>query len=1171
MAKRKFLSVVAVPALASVILGGLGGGTAARGTVGGGTVGGAAFGPLTPALTALLSRDVDEPVIVLLKRQAGRGLAGAGPAAASARAAQASLAGELRVVHATGIKRFTLVNSVAATVSAPEARRLAADPAVARVIPDVRFAVPGPPPAGRAVPLPAVPVQVGSRRAAGPASPPLHVIPGACAPANKSLLAPEGLALTSTASDSATAPTARALGFTGAGVKVAFLADGLDPGNVNLRRAGGASVFADYKDFTGNGPGVPTGGGEAFLDANTIAGQGSKVYNVNGYAAQGYPGSCGVRIQGVAPGASLVGLDVFSAYPGHQLVTTTSTLAQAINYAVETDKVNVINESFDSGPLPDTAQDVVKLFDDAAVGAGVVVSVSTGDAGTANTIGSPATDPSVISVGATTQFQALAQADIDGARYFATQGWLSGNISSFSSAGFEEAGGTVDLVAPGDLSWASCDANTGRYSECTNELGNPSDFEQAGGTSESAPFVAGAAALVIEAFRLRHGGGNPTPDQVKQILLSTATDLGAPAQEQGAGLLNSYKAVQLAQSYGAAWRTGTTLLVTPGQFTAAGLPGTTRTWQVTVTNEGTRPQAVQIGGRALNPVPTSSASGTVTLKDSSSGQYTGGAGYPVNYATFTFRVPAGQGRLDVSDAYAAGLDNVFLPPYLTLFDPDGRLAAAAEPQGVSDFGNVDVRAPAAGRWTGVVSGYPAGDGGYNGKVAWQAVTQNYASFGRYSASSLSLAPGQAKSFTLSVTAPQAPGDLAASVLLHASLNGVISIPLVVRTLVDVGAGGAFSGVLTGGNGRGTLAASDYYQFSVPAHTTALRAELALRDNLGQGNSVGAYLISPDGNVAAYGQNYDLSGAQLGITGPTLTATALSPVPGRWTLIVAFAAPVPGTEVADPFTGSVAFATAGREVPATALPAGETLAAGQAVTIPVTITNTSNAPQDYYLDPRLNRTATLALTPLSYSANQPFVKGRATSALPLALAAGQSLYFVPSETSALTVRQTSTVPAMTDLASLLGDPDAGHMALSASSLCGRSVSVSYAPAGGRVTSGGWLPGPTECGPFPSAAPSGTATDTLTATTAAFDPTVSVSTGDLEQLAQGVSAGNKAVKNAVELKPGRSATVTVTFRPAGRAGTTHAGTLYLDAVQSGVPPGGQLSGDEVAALAYSYKVG
>jgi hypothetical protein len=161
--------------------------------------------------------------------------------------------------------------------------------------------------------------------------------------------------------------------------------------------------------------------------------------------------------------------------------------------------------------------------------------------------------------------------------------------------------------------------------------------------------------------------------------------------------------------------------------------------------------------------------------------------------------------------------------------------------------------------------------------------------------------------------------------------------------------------------------------------------------------------------------------------------------------------------------------------------------------------------------------------------------------------------------------------MTDLASLLGDPDAGHVARPGGSPCGRSVSVSYAPAGGWVTSGGWLPGPAECGPFLIRAPSGTATDTVTVTTAAFDPTVSVATGDLEQLAQSVSAGNKAVANAVELQPGRSATVSVTFKPAGRAGTTDAGTLYLDAVQSGVPPGGQLSGDEVAALPYSYKVG
>lgn len=1098
-----------------------------------------AAAPLTAEVAAKLSQNVNHPVIVIMKNQF-TGVDAAGD--------QADVMGELKQVNASKIRPFRMINSFAVTVSDGEMERLKVNPKIDRVVPDLVIHRKSQTRPGAAAATAA--------KLSTSLTP--HVIPGACGANGQVLLDPEALQTTHTASGDPSAPTARSLGFTGAGVKVAWIADGVDPKNINFIRANGKSAFIDYQDFSGDGPGQLTSGDEAFLDSNSIAGQGLVVYNVNGFSAQADPAACNIRIEGMAPGAEMVGLDVYGSFED----TTESNFLQAIEYAVLVDHVDVLNESFGGNPYPDlNTQDINQLFNDAAVRLGVTVTVSSGDAGSASTIGSPATDPLVISVGASTAFRFYAQTNYAAARYFATTGWLNDNISSLSSGGFSQTGATLDMVAPGDLGFASCDASP-IYSGCINLQNQSSDIEESGGTSESAPLTAGAAALVIEAYRKTHHGQSPTPALVKQILTSTATDLGVPATEQGAGLLNSYKAVLLAESVDTAAPVGETLLLSQNQLNGVGAPGTSESWPVTVTNTGATAQTVKVSGRTFGPYENVQ-SGSVALTDGVNPQFANYAGVQNNYSVIHFNVPSGVDRLNAAVAYPAPVgagENARVR--LILIDSRGRLAAHSLPQGVGNFGSADVREPASGTWTGVIFGDVASAGGTNGTIPWQVSMQRFVSFGSVYPAGFTLAPGQSRNIEVSASTPATPGDAAGSIVLTSSGGGVDpfvgaesnSIPVTLRSLVDVAHGGAFKGTLTGGNGRapgeGQVA---YYEFNVPPAQTSITANVSLTNDIG--DPIGMYLVDPDGVAVGFGQN-----SLNGVNTPSATANAVKPAAGTWTLIVDFAEPVVGNEVSQPFTGNIKLN--GVSASAAGLPnsASTKLAAGVPVTIPVTITNRGAAAEAFFIDARLDTRASIMLASLSpppSSGGYPLPLGSTSSgAFPQ--------WLVPTQTSGVQATASATLPVEFDFSPYPGDPDIFGPPTTANHAAGF-----YYPAGRIVEPGIWTASPDEIGPYSGPAPAGLVNMSLTATTREFDPAVSTTQGDLWL----ASVQGLAVFSTFEpliIEPGESAIVNVTITPAGSSGTVVSGTLYVDDVVGDLPPYGTTTGNQLAAIPYSYTI-
>jgi hypothetical protein len=1100
-------------------------------------------GPLSAAQAAALSSNVTQRVIVVLKDQVSQFPASRAmirQRSALVKGLQSPILGELNATKAHNVHSYTTINAVSATVSPGEAARLAANPAVSEVVPDQIIHLASP------FDAPATPDTPGATSSTA-RTPPAGTCP---APGAPPLLEPQALSDIHADSATANAGTARSLGIDGSGVTVAFIADGLDTNDTDFIRADGSHVFVDYKDFSGEGTSVATGGDEAFLDASSIAAQGRNVYDISHYSALPLNRPCDIRIEGVAPGASLVGLDIFGA----ENAGFNSSFLQAIDYAVSVDHVNVLNESLGNNYYPDdqASLDLIKAANDAAVAAGTTVTVSSGDAGVTNTIGTPASDPNVISAGASTTYQLPAQIGYGGFQFPGVTGYLNDNISALSSSGFEQDGSTISLVAPGELNWALCSTDTALYADCNDLAGQASPVEESGGTSESAPLTAGVAALVIQAYGKTHGGALPSPALVKQFLTSTADDIQAPADEQGSGLLDAYRAVLAAEAYKVPASTTTTpdtLLESTSQFNAAAPGKTAESFTENLTNLGSTPETVSVSSRTLGAyTPVTSA--TVTLSDTTSPHSVDYQGITDNYEAVTFNVGTGVDRLNGSIAFQGASSALASRVRMDLISPSGQLADYSVPQGVGNYGDAQVADPAPGMWTAYIWSRDSADGGTTGPVLFGASVASYQPFGTVSSPTLTIGPGATEPVTLSVPMPKTPGDTSGSLVVSSSSQPALAIPVTLRTLVPSGPT-KFSGVLTGGNGRTSFTGeTEYYQLNLPAGQPELNASIKLADN--PDNQTYAWLVDPSGQAQAFQSNgivTEEAGALYYTNDLGTSLHVLDPAAGLWTLIISFSPTVSGTALSEPFTVSVDQKAA--DVSTSSSTVLGRINAEHPAVVDVKVKNTGIAPEAYFIDGRLDATAQYSLPALdSPEATVPAVD---TGNIPF--------YLVPSETTEIdgTATTSGSEPIQFDMGAPTGDPDV---------VSGQGLSVAASATGAPLTAGEWDLAPDVVGPFgATGATPETVDTTLTATTEIFDPGVSSDTGDLWQAA----IGAPATVSPVVVLPGRSATIPVTFAPVGPRGTRVSGKLYLDddsvfSLYGILAP----DADTVAAIPYHYVI-
>jgi len=272
---------------------------------------------------------------------------------------------------------------------------------------------------------------------------------------------------------------------TGAGVTVAIMDTGVAQHpdlNGNLR---------GHIDFVRDGSTNDDAGGHGTFIAGIIAANGA--------------------MKGVAPDAQIVSLRVLDANGNG----TIKSVIAAFDWVLKNqsrDRIEVLNLSWGAPQATSYHKDLLSALVEATWFAGVTVVAAAGNDGpTPGSVTSPATDPFIVTVGS-----------------FNDQGTSAAIDDTFSS--FSAVGPTLDGFAKPDILAPGEHVKSLRVRGVTyigadgNPVGSPADaYIHMTGTSASAAFVTGVAALVASAHR------NYSPTQVKGAIVASARPITGSA------------------------------------------------------------------------------------------------------------------------------------------------------------------------------------------------------------------------------------------------------------------------------------------------------------------------------------------------------------------------------------------------------------------------------------------------------------------------------------------------------------------------------------------------------------------------------------------------------------------------------------------------------------------